>query len=354
MTLRYTSQAGTVILPRPMSQEEAFARYVELEFMYNSKKVPRNCQFREGNYDELLAAIKRVLEPLGLWTRAKRPLIFIGDVPELVRWKADEEQYRALFLVLPFISKNLKKRRGIVRGQTTYSSDAILKLLEGTCKLFRLMDLPKGPRARVYDFMCASFAESKELRFCDKYIDPDESDGSVPDGLFKGLSLVSNEFRSAAIERFVAFQLLHIQFFCNTLDRELEELEKPLKNWPLKYLRKLHLECGFHKGHWDEFLVTCKPGQGIKAVHRQIDDFDVPDFVQRDGLNEYAAIIEQRKKDEQWESTGVIEFLTLDRNALKVAVWPEVAIEDGWEGTNERHAYEEAYGRPVIRHDCPW
>ncbi|KXT10457.1 hypothetical protein AC579_1849 [Pseudocercospora musae] len=94
-------------------------------------------------------------------------------------------------------------------------------------------------------------------------------------------------------------------------------------------------------------------GFGAHVKHHNTYDCPNKKLAREKSLDKCVALIEQRKQDENWESSGGIESLILDPTALKNAVWPEVLLEDEREEINERDAYQVAYGRSFTREFCP-
>ncbi|KAF7198611.1 hypothetical protein HII31_00350 [Pseudocercospora fuligena] len=218
------------------------------------------------------------------------------------------------------------------------------------------MDLPKELRDRVYDFIGASFSDDQKSVLLEARHEEDHQPLTVPNRLLGKLSLVSHEVRMAVNLRFFATTNLLVKSYYGrpsilTLDDVLKNLSKPLGDWRLKFLRKMWLQMWFYKEDYDEFLVTWEPKEGLKAKHHCVHEWPTPKLVHTERLDKYVAMVEKHKEDEKWNSTGVIEFLSLDPDALRETAWQGEWVHE--QGYHDQYGVFQPIGEPVW-FEGPW
>lgn len=221
--------------------------------------------------------------------------------------------------------------------------------LEKGAKPFRFYDLPRELRNQVYTLLVDVGNECCEFNWehNDIYI-------SRPRGIQR-LCDVSSEFRNEILRLYYSNNMFET-------DEDVWGAERAIHHWPrmvgmqhLRYLRSLKITFKYwYKGFWDAIEVTCLPGQALEAQVWIVEDYRFNRYDEK--VQEHIAMIEQRKKDEKWESTGVMEFFTFDLDALRSALHgPRVFEDDPFEETDEHDAYQVAHGKQQIWCDgCPW
>lgn len=92
--------------------------------------------------------------------------------------------------------------------------------------------------------------------------------------------------------------------------------------------------------------VTLRPKEGLRAVVHAIVAYDKPyskgkGDVERQGA--YCAMINQRRVDERWKSSGVVEFFTKDEKEFKLMLWgpPTKFVGDPKDGQEEECDYDD-------------
>ena len=118
----------------------------------------------------------------------------------------------------------------------------------------------------------------------------------------------------------------------------------------LRHLRDLRTTFHYYKGFFDIFHVTCSPKSGLSVKVQEAVDWDWPDWESKG--DEHIALLEQRKKDEAWNSNGVVEFFTLDPDALRHMLYHLNDDVDFY----ERKALEKVLGKRVESKEFgfPW
>ncbi|KJY00199.1 hypothetical protein TI39_contig339g00004 [Zymoseptoria brevis] len=305
----------------------------------------------------------------------------------------------AVSRTLPFICGSILDRWTLERP---INGPRLLNLLETTaCKPFRLVDLPRELRDKVYDRFGFSTPAIQKLTAnprewlgdsAEPRLEPDDRYDFWPkmneewkaymswaktcrlweneafrwDGAFVRLSLVSQEFRNAAVERYFAGSKLHIDTG-GRLDPLLGWADKVGMN-KLRHLRYMHVGINWYSGENDYFTVSFHSLRGLTAQYQPAqDDYIEAKRATDKRVSEYTMWVSRHAITEGWNSTGVIDFFVADPDALRIACWgPHYNsgtslgyFDAGWGGWNEelesideRNAYEVAYGR--IEPCCAW
>jgi hypothetical protein len=177
------------------------------------------------------------------------------------------------------------------------------------------------------------------------------------------LSLVCREFRDAMLER----QFERSKFIIDIDNNRFGDF----LNWTkavgmerLRRVRSIHVHIDWYQDYYDEFVVSYDPVGGLKVKYEHAD----PRWWKEKPttLSEHVAKLSSRNVKEGWNSTGVIEFFTMDEgDALRHATWcseyrsgifdedNERCEREDWDGgINERDAYDVAYGRMEV--SCMW
>ncbi|SMY24442.1 unnamed protein product [Zymoseptoria tritici ST99CH_1A5] len=369
--------------------------------IHNSRGgVRTKYQFQEGDFGTAFQALRRLLRSLGLWevmTTGLTPFSEDGNQEE-----KDEREVLEAWAVnhtLPFICGSILDRWTLERP---VNGPRLLNFLETTaCKPFRLVDLPRELRDKVYDRFGFSTPAIQKLTAnprewledsAEPRLEPDDRYDFWPkmskewkaymswaktcrlweneafrwDSAFVRLSLVSQEFRNAAVERYFAGSKLHID-----TGRRLD----PLLGWAdkvgmnkLRHLRYMHVGINWYRGENDYFTVSFHSLRGLKAEYQPAqDDYGEAKRATDKRVSEYTMWVSRHAITEGWNSTGVIDFFVADPDALRIACWgPHYNsgtslgyFDAGWGGWNEelesideRNAYEVAYGR--IEPCCAW
>lgn len=331
-----------------------------------SKRTQRTL-FREGNYQIPLSCIMSLLKQMGLWYVVSEPMVDItGPTAKLKNdWAVNH--------IMSFVCERFWEELELACPASGYQ---LLVLLREKCQdvqqevcqpsqpgnYFRLMDLDLRIRTKIYKFMAepilikemalgtakvqiSSYIEKEDWfkprsEWTMKYRGRNNPYPKHP--LFRMLFSISREFHQALWK--ILFSHLDLSISACNLE-EVEAWVAEIGMWRLRQLRSLHLdmvrsphECTEH------FFIKHDPKEGLQATCYSETNGPVD-------LTRYVAMLERRKVEEQWESTGVIEFFTADHDALRFAMglrcYESNELEK--EEVNERDAYQVAYGRCVKR-----
>lgn len=309
----------------------------------------RSQLFREGNYEIPYRHVKSVLQKADLWDLVKEDRVVSRDLETQTRnaW--------AINHILSFVSKRLPLRTPVHHNMSGFQ---LLENLREQCRPFRLMDLDFDIRKKILQGMVKRVLNSEYEVWPDKN-DPDEHSGRsfranawfiVKYRRFRHLSSVSREFRETLNEIF--FSQNNFQLCTTNLDI-VQDWVKDVGIWRLRHLQQLYLDIAWSSCGTTKFEVTYDETNGLKATCIRFEDEDEMD------IDEYVEMIERRKLAENWESTGVVEFFTIDQEALRESVWGILEShyeEDEDEEIDERDAYQVAYGRSYYKEvrRLPW
>ncbi|KAK4888470.1 hypothetical protein LTR27_012635 [Elasticomyces elasticus] len=299
--------------------------------------VERSHQFFEGNLDAAMELLRSVLEPRGLWLRATRPRLPHVKLTQMQEEKLEMEEYWANGIIIQHMSPKLALMRTI---EVPVIPHVLLGRLKGACKPFRFFDLPREVRDKVYGQLLPQGRSIWEL---------DTKLNLNRPRVMKIMSATSSQLRKECAEFYYSqnhIELMDEWCYGNQLD-DVQRWADAVGMANLRHLRHL-------TGFYYKFDITYSADSGLHVGLVDCCDCDQEDAT--DTAMEYCALIEQRKAKEGWESTGIIEYLLSDPDALRSAICgPPDYVQDPEAEIDEHDAYQVAYGPPPEAHMvCPW
>lgn len=299
-------------------------------------------QLRDGVPSSAYRIIHKRLRELRLWTLVTVKQDSYDEVDPKAKAELDRNDPWAVKFMLQYITENF-----LVRPPTEKSGieSNVTESLKPSLSSFRFEDLPRELRLNVYGCMIPIRQEYSEHCRTGMIRRP---------RIINVASEVSPEFEEEALKLYYCANTFEVQAPMCCGPEDLQEWVDMVGMKHLGHLRDLKVTFSYYKGLFDNFHVTFSPASGLRAEAQEVDDYNYNPFEPTGG--EIIAEIEQRKKYEGLESTGVIDFFTVDPDAVRRClygplVWEQVPDDE----IDERDAYQVAYGRvECVGGGCPW
>ena len=300
-------------------------------------------QLYEGNFLEWLKMIESVLRSFGLWCLVRyprKPYIRLNQEQEA---EFERDDTWAVNIMLQYVNSIYLARQPIEKPITGYD---LLRKLEVGAKPFRLMDLPRELRDKIYEFEVAEIPAHDDTSYCmypafvnAATLDWDSTPFADP---VPSLLHVSRQVREESAKTYYERNLF--RFYYYTICSDVSPLDVVAKWANLvepqhrKYVRAATLFVYWYKDQHTTIEVCYSPHTGLKA---KVDaearrDRDTRRYfeLKREAKprmttlcemfkireDKYCAMISARKKNEGWDTTGVIEYFTADPAALQRAL----------------------------------
>lgn len=243
----------------------------------------------------------------------------------------------AVSLMLMHVSASLLIRVPV--SPRVVTAHDLLQQLAQAAKPFRFMDLPLNIRQRVYGLLVPTNKQYEEwpgLRIKGLPLDIPDRPSRIDE-----LCRVSQEFCREISRMHYSQNSFFVHLFLDGPEA-LAEWAKAAGISALQHLRDLEVRFTYDKRCWNVIHAKCNSSNKLET--EAIDSIDYShDRVDEDAV-EHTSMIESLKEEEQWESTGVIEFFILDMRSLRRIFWGPPGLIDE-EDIDERNAYEVAFGR---------
>ncbi|KAK5707236.1 hypothetical protein LTR17_020869 [Elasticomyces elasticus] len=301
-------------------------------------------QFIEGNFDAAMLAVRKVLEPRGLWVRATRKRLPYLKLTEEQAYKVTRQEYWVNGIIIQHISLLLDTMRYLELPVTPH---VLLGRLEKLCKPFRLLDLPRELRDKIYEQLLPQGRSIWEL---------DTGLNLRRPRVMRTLSASCSQLRAECAAFYYGRNQIELmdQYCYGGQLYDVQRWADAVGMANLRHLRHLTVWFAYYKGSYYKFDITYSADTGLHVGLVDCCDCDQED--ETDTAMEYCALIERRKAKEGWESTGIIEYLLSDPDALRIAICgPPDYVQDLEAESDEHDAYQVAYGPPPEAHTvCPW
>ncbi|KAK3690617.1 hypothetical protein LTR37_019061 [Vermiconidia calcicola] len=271
-------------------------------------------KLHESNFPTWIKMMEKLLRECGLWTGVRYPR---KPYIKLSEQQQDENECKdvwAVNIMLMHINPYYLARQPIDKPVTGHD---LLRQLEKGARPLRFLDLPRELRYQVYEYAIPAGKERQEFVHANYRFEVTLLDHHGPEALEEWVTLVGLR--------------------------------------PLQYVRDLKVIMSYYRDSFDTVHVTCSPGSGLKAKVKRYRDW--ADILWTDKPQAHATSIEERKRREGWNGTGIVEFFTTGADGLREAIYgPWVMGDDEEEETNERDAYQVAYGKRQVEiyGGCPW
>ncbi|KAK5699534.1 hypothetical protein LTR97_005662 [Elasticomyces elasticus] len=307
--------------------------------VWRTSLVERSHQFFEGNFEAAMESLRSVLEPKGLWLRATRPRLHHAKLTQVQEEKIERAEFWTTGIIIQHMSPKLALMRTIELPITAY---VLLGRIKGACKPFRLFDLPREVRDKVYGQLLPQRRSIWEL---------DTKLNLNRPRVMKIMSATSSQLRKECAEFYYSqnhIELMDEWCYGNQLD-DVQRWADAVGMANLRHLRHLTVCFAYYKGFYYKFDISYSADRGLHVGLVDCRDCDQED--ETDTAMEYCALIEQRKTTEGWQSTGIIEYLLSDPDALRSAICgPPEYVQDLEAEIDEHDAYQVAYGPPPEVH----
>ncbi|KAK3719257.1 hypothetical protein LTR37_004476 [Vermiconidia calcicola] len=293
-------------------------------------------KLHESNFPTWIKTVERVLRECGLWTGVRYPCKPYVKLTEQRQDDDDRKDVWAVNIMLMYIDPYFLAREPIDKPVTGYD---LLRQVEKGATPFRFLDLPRELRHHVYEYAAPDGEEHQEFVHGRRGI-------SRPRAV-RHLCSVSQEFREQFLRLYYSKYRFGVILLHHHGPEALQEWVELAGLRPLQYMRDLKVVMTYHKGYFDTVRVTFSPSTGLEARVQENCDWDYPDWT--DKPQAHATSIEKRKRKQGWKGTGVFEFFTIGADGLREAIYgPWIMGDDEQEETNERDAYQVAYGKRQV------